>query len=194
MGAPKIFGKTRVGHTLVNRTAGLKLASDGLKGRVVEVCLADLKDNEDHSHRKIKFICEEVQGNKILTNFHGIGLTKRRRSQVAKTSYAQASQIRKIREKMVNIIKEEEKNDLKEICKRMMTGSIARDIEKKAAGTYPMQDVFIRKAKVLRKPKFDLQRLLEFHAGSSEDTGVAVDSAETGDELVAALPGTGGRL
>ena len=36
-----------------------------------------------------------------------------------------------------------------------MTGSIARDIEKKAAGTYPMQDVFIRKAKVLRKPKFD---------------------------------------
>ena len=38
-----------------------ELASDGLKGRVVEVCLADLKDNEDHSHRKIKFICEEVQ-------------------------------------------------------------------------------------------------------------------------------------
>merc|ERR1712032_1278817 len=73
---PKIFGKTRVGHTLVNRTAGLKLASDGLKGRVVEVCLADLKDNEDHSHRKIKFICEEVQGNKILTNFHGMDLTR----------------------------------------------------------------------------------------------------------------------
>ena len=227
---PKIFGKTRVGHTLVNRTAGLKLASDGLKGRVVEVSLADLKDNEDHSHRKIKFIFEEIQGNKILTNFHGmdltrnkicslvkkwhtlieawvdvrttdgyvlrlfcIGFTKRRRSQVAKTSYAQASQIRKIREKMVNIIKEEEKNDLKEICKRLMTGSIARDIEKKAAGTYPMQDVFIRKAKVLRKPKFDLARLLEFHAGSSEDTGVAVDSGE-GDELVPELPGTGGRL
>merc|ERR1712076_82395 len=122
------------------------------------------------------------------------GFTKRRRAQVAKTSYAQASQIRKIREKMVNIIKEEEKNDLKEICKRLMTGSIARDIEKKAAGTYPMQDVFIRKAKVLRKPKFDLARLLEFHAGSSEDTGTAVDSGETGDELVAALPGTGGRL
>merc|ERR1712076_60555 len=113
------------------------------------------------------------------------GFTKRRRAQVAKTSYAQASQIRKIREKMVSIIKEEEKCDLKEICKRLMTGVIAREIEKKAAGTYPMQDVFIRKAKVLRKPKFDLQRLMEFHAGSSEDTG---------DELVAALPGTGGRL
>merc|ERR1712084_124634 len=123
-----------------------------------------------------------------------IGFTKRRRSQVAKTSYAQASQIRKIREKMVTIIKEEEKNDLKEICKRMMTGVIAREIEKKAAGTYPMQDVFIRKAKVLRKPKFDLQRLMEFHAGSSEDTGTAVDSGETGDEGVEALPGSGGRL
>ena len=93
-----------------------------------------------------------MQGNKILTNFHGmdltrnkicslvkkchtlieawvdvkttdgyvlrlfcIGFTKRRRAQV-KTSYAQASQIRNIREKMVSIIKEEEKSDLKEIA------------------------------------------------------------------------------
>ena len=35
---------------------------------------------------------------------------------------------------------------------------------------------------------------MEFHAGSSEDTGVAVDAGETGDELVPELPGTGGRL
>merc|ERR1712183_932872 len=100
---------------------------------------------------------------------------KRRRAQVAKTSYAQASQIRKIREKMVSIIKEEEKCDLKEICKRLLTGVIAREIEKKVAGTYPMQDVFIRKTKVLRKPKFDLSKLMEFHNAAGEDTGVAVD-------------------
>merc|ERR1712222_100990 len=221
-----------VGKTLVSRTAGTKIAADGLKGRVFEVSLGDLNKSEDDAFRKIRLRVEDIQGKNCLTNFWGmrfttdklrslvrkwqslieahcdvkttdgyllrlfcIGFTKRRRAQVAKTSYAQASQIRKIREKMVAIIKEEEKCDLKELCKRLMTGTIARDIEKKAAGTYPMQDVFIRKAKVLRKPKFDLQRLLEFHAGGSEDTGVAVDSGDAeADGLVPELAGSGGRL
>jgi len=228
---PKLFGKSRVGHTLVNRTAGLKLASDGLKGRVFEVCLADLKQDETQSHLKLKFMCEDIQGNRVLTNFHGmdltrnkicslvkkwhtlieawvdvkttdgyllrlfvIGFTKRRRNQVAKTSYAQASQIRKIREKMVEIVKEDaEKCDLKGLCQRLLTNATAREIEKKAAGTYPLQDVYIRKAKVLRKPKFDLSKLMEFHAAAGEDTGVAVESKED-DTAVPELTGSGGRL
>merc|ERR1711881_719398 len=57
MGIPKLFGKSRVGHTLVNRTAGLKV-------------------NEEQSHIKIKFMCEDVQGNRVVTNFHGMGLTR----------------------------------------------------------------------------------------------------------------------
>jgi len=172
---------------------------------------------------------EEVQGNEVLTNFHGmdltrnkicslvkkwhtlieawvdvkttdgyvlrlfvIGFTKRRRAQIAKTSYAQASQIRKIREKMFDIVKEDaEKCDLKDLCNRLLTGVIAREIEKKAAGTYPLQDVYIRKAKVLRKPKFDLSKLMEFHAAAGSDTGVAVENEEGAiEELV----GSGGRL
>merc|ERR1711935_1305875 len=38
--APSVFKVRDVGKTLVNRTAGTKLASDGLKGRVYEVSLA----------------------------------------------------------------------------------------------------------------------------------------------------------
>ena len=44
MRAPSIFKVREVGKTLVNRTQGTRIASDGLKGRVYEVSLADLQN------------------------------------------------------------------------------------------------------------------------------------------------------
>jgi len=75
--APSVFKVRQVGKTLVNRTAGTKIASDGLKGRVYEVSLADLQNENDaeRSFRKFRLICEDVQGKNCLTNFHGMGLT-----------------------------------------------------------------------------------------------------------------------
>merc|ERR1719403_313264 len=75
--APSLFKVRQVGKTLVNRTAGTRIASDGLKGRVYEVSLADLQNENDaeRSFRKFKLVCEEVQGKNCLTNFHGMGLT-----------------------------------------------------------------------------------------------------------------------
>lgn len=46
-----------------------QLASDGLKGRVFEVSLADLQGDEDQAFRKIKLRAEDVQGKNVLTNF-----------------------------------------------------------------------------------------------------------------------------
>ena len=37
-----MFSNRNVGKTLVTRTTGIKIASEGLKGRVIEACLADL--------------------------------------------------------------------------------------------------------------------------------------------------------
>merc|ERR1712004_584933 len=51
--APSMFTQRQVGKTLVTRTQGTKIASDGLKGRVFECCLADLNQDEDQAHRKI---------------------------------------------------------------------------------------------------------------------------------------------
>ena len=50
------------------------IASDGLKGRVFEVSLADLQ-NDEVAFRKFKLICEDVQGKNCLTNFHGMDMT-----------------------------------------------------------------------------------------------------------------------
>ena len=54
-----------------------RIASDGLKGRVYEVSLADLNSENDaeRSFRKFKLVCEDVQGKNCLTNFYGMNLT-----------------------------------------------------------------------------------------------------------------------
>ena len=53
---------------------GTRIASDSLKGRVYEVSLAYLQ-NDEVAFRKFRLICEDVQGRNCLTNFHGMTLT-----------------------------------------------------------------------------------------------------------------------
>jgi small subunit ribosomal protein S3Ae len=213
--APSMFNIRQIGKTLVNRTQGTRIASEGLKGRVFEVSLADLQ-NDEISFRKFRLIAEEVQGKNVLTNFHGmdlttdklrsmvkkwqtlieghvdvkttdgyllrlfcIGFTKKGPQQVKKTCYAQHNQIRIIRKRMVEIMtKEVSSNDLKEVVNKLIPDSIGKDIEKACQGIYPLHDVYIRKVKVLKKPKFDVWKLLELHGDETGGTTTTVD--ETG--------------
>ena len=73
--APAMFNIKNIGKTLVTRTQGTKIASDGLKGRVFKVSLADLQ-NDEVAFRKFKLITEDVQGKNCLTHFHGMDLTR----------------------------------------------------------------------------------------------------------------------
>jgi len=47
-----------------------------------------------------------------------------------------------------------------------MIETIGREIEKATQGIYPLQNVHIRKAKVVRSPKFDIGKLMENHGGA----------------------------
>lgn len=235
--APSIFANRNAGKTIITKTAGTKIASEGLKGRVFELSLADLNGgDESQSFRKIKLVCEDVQGTNVVTNFHGldmtrdklcslirkwqtlieayvdvtttdgyylrifaIGFTKKQANQAVKsTCYAQAGQVRNIRKKMFEILTETAtKCDLKELVQKLISSpdSIAQEIEKKCYSIFPLQNVFIRKVKVLKKPKFDLTKLMEMHSdtGSAEDTGVALDKVAAAT-TVKSLKGAGGRL
>merc|ERR1719222_683559 len=73
--APSMFSIRNCGKTLCTKTQGTKIASEQLKGRVLEVNLADL-NNDDQSYKKIKLCIEEVQGRNCLTDFHGLSLTR----------------------------------------------------------------------------------------------------------------------
>lgn len=73
---PALFANRVGGKTPINRTAGQKIASEELKGRVFEINLGDLNKSADVDFRKMRLICEEVQGKDALCNFHGMEMTR----------------------------------------------------------------------------------------------------------------------
>ncbi|KAJ8602656.1 hypothetical protein CTAYLR_004098 [Chrysophaeum taylorii] len=232
--APSMFGVRKAGKTLVTRTQGTKVASDALKGRVFEFSLADLNKDEDQAYRKIKLVCEEIQGYNVLTNFHGMDLTRdklaslikkwqtliegnvdvkttdgytlrlfciafttKMPNQVAKFCYANSAQVRQIRKKMVDIMRDEaSKCDLKELVLKLIPEYMGTEIEKACAGIFPLQNVYVRKVKVLKKPKFDLVKLMELHADDEpkEEAAAPADATEVSPEVPENIPGSGGRL
>jgi len=108
-----------------------------------------------------------------------IGFTKRRPNQIKKTSYAQSAQAKLIRRRMVEImVKEAAAVDLNELVLKFIPETIGREIEKATAGVYPLQNVLIRKVKMMRAPKLDVQRLLELHGGA--DAAAATTSVPAG--------------
>jgi len=73
--APAVFTHRNVGKTVVNKTVGINIASDNLKGRVVEASLGDLNKNEALAWCKFKLRIDDVVGKTCLTNFHGMTMT-----------------------------------------------------------------------------------------------------------------------
>ena len=69
---------------------------------------------------------------------------------------------------------------------------IGGEIEKACHGIFPLQNVYIRKVKMLKKPKFDLTKLMEMYGDGAEDTGRAVAASE--EPAVETMAGAGGRL
>merc|ERR1712127_278431 len=211
--APSIFQAPIVGKTIVSRTKGTKISTDGLKGRICEISLGDLNKNEDDAYRKMKLRVEDVQGSQCLCNFCGmdfttdklrllvrkwqslieanvdvktvdgyvprcfcIGFTKKRPFQIRKTSYAQSAQIRAIRKKMTDIMtKEVGAVEMIKAVEKFVPELIGKDIMKACEGIYPLQNVYIRKVKVLKTPKFDAQKLAEIHTGpTGDDVGAKI--------------------
>lgn len=118
-----------------------------------------------------------------LLRVFAIGFTRRRANQVKKTTYAKSSQIRAIRKKMFEVMQRESSScDLREFVAKLIPEVMGREIEKSTQGIYPLKDVFIRKVKVLKRPKFDTNKLFELHGGASvvgaEDVGTKIKSGE----------------
>ena len=111
-----------------------------------------------------------------------LGFTKKRPNSERKTAYAKSSQIREIRQKMVDVmVREASGCDLKALVVKFIPESISREIEKATKGIYPLHDVFIRKVKILKKPKFDIGRLLEVHGEVATGGTSSGSVARTGE-------------
>ncbi|RFU33879.1 hypothetical protein B7463_g2455, partial [Scytalidium lignicola] len=105
-----------------------------------------------------------------LLRLFAIAFTKKRPNQIKKTTYAASSQIRAIRRKMIEIIQREASScTLTQLTAKLIPEVIGREIEKATQGIYPLQNVHIRKVKLLKQPKFDLGTLLTLHGESNTD-------------------------
>merc|ERR1711998_450746 len=177
--APSLFTNPICGKTLCTRSKGTKIASDQLKGRVLEVSLGDLNKNEDDAYHKLRSLVRKwqslIEANVDVKTVDGyvlrcfcIAFTKKRPFQIRKTAYAQSAQIRAIRKKMVEIMtKEVGSVELIRAVEKFVPEFIGKDITKACEGIYPLQNVFIRKVKILKAPKFDAAKLAEIHADRS---------------------------
>merc|ERR1712127_37112 len=113
-----------------------------------------------------------------------IAFTARRKEQASNNCYAQSAQIRKIRAKMTEIMVEEAgKVQLRDLVKKLIPESIGKEIEKQCQGVFPLKDAFIRKVKILKKPKFDITKLMELHNESGADEGTALGRPEAEDAV-----------
>lgn len=144
------------GKTCLTNFHGLDITSDKLRSMVKKW------QSLIEAHVDIK----STDG--YLLRFFIIGFTKRRQNQVRKTTYAQSSQIRQIRKKMVDICtKEMSTVDIKGVMEKLIPEVVGKEVEKACQGIFPLQNVLVRKVKVLKAPKFDMAKLLELHGEGS---------------------------
>ncbi|KAG1670603.1 40S ribosomal protein S3a [Nymphon striatum] len=171
-----------------------KLIAEDVQGKNVLTTFHGMNLTTDKLRSMVKKWLTLIEANVDVRTTDGyllrifcIGFTKRMINQAKKTCYAQSKQIKNVRKKMIEIISRDvSSNDLKEIVNKLIPDSMGKDIEKACEGIFPLQDVYIRKVKVLKKPKFDLGRLMDLHgegtskpaAPGAEDTGVKADRAD----------------
>lgn len=155
------------GRNCLTSFHGMSLTSDKLKSMVKKwqtliEAHSDLKTTDGYL---LRLFC--------------IGFTKRRPQQIRKTSYAQTSQVKAIRKKMFDIMSREITGcDLREVVQKLIPDIIGKEIEKACQAIYPLQNVCIFKVKVIKSPKFDIQKLMELHTESGNgNTGIEAPAA-----------------
>ena len=175
----------------------IKLVAEEVQGKAVLTTFYGMDMTRDKLNSLIRKwqTCIEASVDATTTDGYrlrlfAIAFTKRRANQIRKTSYAKASQIRAIRKKMVDIMSAAvsvrrgrwderegalilmlppplQSSDLKDIVKKFIPEALGKEIEKACAGVYPLQNVFIRKVKTIKAPRFDVTRLMEVRLRAS---------------------------
>lgn len=200
-----MFQNRKFTKSPVNVSAGKKLSSDAIKGRVYEINLGDL-NMASAPNKKIKLIVDDATDSRAklaLTNFYGMDTTKDHlcslirkwhtlietfvdvktsdgfllrffpiaftassgKKQLKATTYAQRSQVKLIRRKMVEVItKQVSKCALKDVVVKLITDKIPTEISQQAKKIFPVHNCIIRKVKTIKRPRFDITQLLSIQS------------------------------
>lgn len=202
--APSTFEKRQFAKTICNKTQGLKIAADNLRGRVYEVNHADLLNEaptKDQAFRNVKFEVQEVAGRNLLTQFHSLALTtdklrslvrkwctlieapieaktadgytfrlfviaftRKQRNQLSKNCYSKTRLEKWVRLRMMKIAQARlGKLNINEAVQLILNDVLVDEMSRRCNAIVPLRDVKFAKVKVIRTPKFEIQKLLDSH-------------------------------
>ena len=78
-------------------------------------------------------------------------------------------------------------NDLKTVVKNLVAETIGDDIKKACAPIFPLQNVYVRKVKVVKRPRFDVAKLLDLYKDLPQDYDPIGESEEATNQLTREL-------
>jgi small subunit ribosomal protein S3Ae len=88
---------------------------------------------------------------------------------------------------MVQIMQSEvAKGQLKDTVKALCVNKLNDEIQKQTTRIFPLDPVHIIKAKMIKKPKVDIVKLMEIHEKGDFDSGVAVEEEAEATNLLTA--------
>jgi small subunit ribosomal protein S3Ae len=136
-------------------------------------------------HSLIEAFVQAKTTDGYLLRMFCIAFTRRHKRQVKATCYAKNSQQKLIRQKMMEIMLNEiTKNTLQSLFKKLLTDQISKQIQKDCNKIFPLENVLIRKVKVLKKPKFDLTKLMELYTAKVDVPATAKPVGEDATNLL----------
>jgi len=74
------------------------------------------------------------------------------------------------------MINECQKSTLRDLFKKFLSDQVSKQITKECSKIFPLENVLMRKVKVLKKPKFDLTKLMELYSDRPEAAKPAEDA------------------
>jgi small subunit ribosomal protein S3Ae len=160
------------GRTALTQFWGMDMTTDKLRSLLRKWCTL------------IEDVVEAKTADGYFLRIFIIAFTRKQPNQVKKPAFANSAKVRDIRRKMTQIVTSEvNKGDINAVVKKFQLESetICKEIEEQCKRIYPLRDVHIRKVKMLRTPKFEVQKLLDAHDNdvptSREGLGAAASQA-----------------
>jgi len=168
----------------------LKFQVDEIKGYDCYTNFHGMDITRDHGcamikkwHSLIESFVQAKTTDGYIVRMFAIAFTKKTPRQVKATCYAKSSKKKLIRQKMMEIMTTTiQKSTLKDLVNILISGEVGQQIRKECSTKiFPLQEnnsCIVRKVKILKKPRFDLTKLMELYKNKPEATKMPPASAD----------------
>jgi len=120
----------------------------------------------------VEAVCDVTTVDGFKYRLFAMALTNKQANQCKKTSYAKTSQVKRIRTKMIDIMRDTftDKTTTKELVHNILLDRCGDKFKEELKSIFPIKHACIRKVKLIKRPnKEDLRRIQELHTADTEN-------------------------